>query len=255
MRGKIINIIRLIIPVIAGIILANCEAAAQAVFIQKGKIEFEKKVNMHKSIGDNSWTSELKDKMPVYSTSYYDLLFDSSVSVFKAGREVPDDKWKSMWGESSAEDVIKMDYAAGMYTEYKQVFEKKFLVQDTMFHIDWKITDEYRTIAGFECRKAVGNFFDSLYVVAFYTDQIPLPGGPEQYKGLPGLILGLAFPRYFTTWFATKVELIAPTGEELKMPNGKAAKVNRKQLMDQVVGVFNWGSEEEKQRSFWNIIL
>jgi GLPGLI family protein len=228
---------------------------AQAVFVTKGKIEFEKKVNMHKYIDDNSWTREFKDRMPVYQTTYFDMVFDSGITVYKAGKEIPDDKWKNMWSESSDEDVIKMDYAGGVYTEFKQVFEKKYLVQDSMLKIDWRITDEYRTIAGFDCRKAVGRFFDSLYVVAFYTDQIPLTGGPEQYNGLPGVILGLAFPRYFTTWFATKVELVTPKPEDLKLPSSKATKINRKELMDQVVKVFEWGSEEERQKGFWNVIL
>jgi len=230
-------------------------AGAQAIFVTKGKIEYEKKVNMHKYIDDNSWTREFKDRMPVYQTSYYDLIFDSTVTVFRKGKEVTDDKWKNMMMAASEEDVVQMDYAGGIYSEFKQVFEKKFLVQDSMIKIDWKITDEFRTIAGFDCRKAVGRFFDSLYVVAFYTEQIPLQGGPAQYNGLPGVILGLAFPRYFTTFFATKVEMVTPSATDLKLPAGKATKINRKDLMAQVVKVFEWGSEEERQKSFWNIIL
>lgn len=255
MIRKSIKVFILVLPVIVCTTFLPVYAVAQAIFVTKGKIEFEKKINMHKYIDDNSWTREFKDRMPVYQTSYFDLVFDSGVTVYKTGRVVADDKWKNMWSENSDEDVIKMDYAGGIYTEFKQVFEKKFLVQDSMLKIDWRITDEYRTIAGFDCRKAVGRFFDSLYVVAFYTDQIPLAGGPEQYNGLPGVILGLALPRYFTTWFATKVEIVTPKPEEFNLPNGKAAKVSRKELMDQVVKVFEWGSEEEKQKGFWNIIL
>ncbi|HSR40342.1 MAG TPA: GLPGLI family protein, partial [Phnomibacter sp.] len=120
---------------------------------------------------------------------------------------------------------------------------------------EWRITDETRTIAGFDCRKAVGKMFDSLYVVAFYTDQIVTPAGPEQYNGLPGTILGLAFPRFYTTWFATKVELVQPKPDELKPPVAKATKINRKELMARVVNVFEWGSEEERQKNFWNTVL
>jgi GLPGLI family protein len=241
---------------VIGIFINVSDAGAQAVFVTKGKIEYEKKVNMQKYIEDNSWTSEFKDKMPVYKINYYNLFFDSAVTIFKAGREVPDDKWKNFWSESGAdENVVKMDYSGGIYSEFKQVFEKRYLVQDSMIQIEWKLSDEYRTIAGFDCRKAVGRFFDSLYVIAFYTDQIPLPGGPEQFNGLPGVILGLALPRYYTTWFATKVELETPAANELKLPEGKASRISRRQLMEQVVKVFEWGSEEEKQKSFWNIIL
>jgi len=44
-------------------------------------------------------------------------------------------------------------------------------------------------------------------VVAFYCPEIMPQGGPELFTGLPGMILGLAIPRYFTTWFATKIEI------------------------------------------------
>jgi len=255
MNLKIKNIFISALLVIAVISFLPNYVCAQTIFVTKGKIEFEKKVNMHKYIEDNSWTREFKDKMPAYQTSYFDLLFDSTLTVFKKGRELPDDKWKNMTMQSSDEDVVQMDYATGSYAEFKQVFEKKFLVQDSMIKIDWKITDEFRNIAGFDCRKAVGHFFDSLYVVAFYSEQIPIQGGPGQYNGLPGVILGLAFPRYYTTFFATKVELVSPTASDLKLPAGKATKINRKDLMAQVIKVFEWGSEEERQKSFWNIIL
>jgi GLPGLI family protein len=229
---------------------------AQAVFIPKGKIEYEKKVNMHKWVSDNSWMKEMKDRLPVYRTTYFDLVFDSTTSVFKTGKEVPDDKWKNFWGQAGGEEnITHMDYKDGKYTALKQVFEKKFIIQDSLLDIEWRITDEIREIAGFDCRKAVGKMYDSLYVIAFYTDQIPVQAGPEQYNGLPGAILGLAFPRYYTTYFATKVELVSPKAEELKPPIFKGNKMNRAELMAQVIKVFEWGTDEEKQKSIWNMVL
>lgn len=231
-------------------------ASAQTQFLSSGKIEYEKKVNMQKFIEDDSWTRQFKDKMPVYQVSYNDYFFDSATSVFKAGREVPDDKWKNFWGESvNEEDITHSDFARGTSTELKQVFEKKFLVQDSMLNIEWRITDEVRTIAGFDCRKAVGKFFDSLYVIAFYTDQIIAPGGPGLYHGLPGMILGLAFPRYYTTIFATKVEVVTPKPIDLKVPAGRATVTTRKGLIDQVIKALEWGSAEEKQKRVWSMVL
>jgi GLPGLI family protein len=205
---------------------------------------------------ENTWTRELLDKMPTYRITYFDLVFDSSVSVFKIGREPAEDKWKNMWGENNGEEnLVHNDFVTGLTTASKQVFEKKFLVQDTMLQIEWRITDETRDIAGFECRKAVGKFYDSLYVIAFYTDQIAIPSGPALYNGLPGVILGLAFPRFYTTWFATKVELIEPKLTEVAMPAAKGKKINRKELMDQVKNAFQYGSPEERQKYFWNTVL
>jgi hypothetical protein len=115
MNLKIKNIFISALLVIAVISFLPNYVCAQTIFVTKGKIEFEKKVNMHKYIEDNSWTREFKDKMPAYQTSYFDLLFDSTLTVFKKGRELPDDKWKNMTMQSSDEDVVQMDYATGSY--------------------------------------------------------------------------------------------------------------------------------------------
>ena len=88
----------------------------------------------------------------------------------------------------------------------KTVFEQTFLVEDTLRRIKWKITDETRPIAGFNCRRANALIMDSICVVAFYTDEILTTGGPESFSGLPGMILGIALPHEHITWFATKVE-------------------------------------------------
>jgi GLPGLI family protein len=48
---------------------------------------------------------------------------------------------------------------------------------------------------------------DSIYVVAFYSDQIVVRGGPESFWGLPGMIMGVVLPHEYTTWYATKVYL------------------------------------------------
>lgn len=233
--------------------LANAQAQ-EARFIMAGKVEFEKKVNMHKFIEDNSWTQEFKDKMPVYRTTYYNLYFNGKESVYRGGKEV-EDKWKNFWGMGNdQENVLYNNYENASTISSKQVFEKKFLLQDSLVNIEWRLTNETRTIAGFECRKAVGKMFDSLYVVAFYTDQIVSSAGPEIYQGLPGLILGVAFPRYYTTWFATKVELITPTANDMTPPV-KGKKVTRNELFAQLKDTFKWGSQEERQKSFWNTVL
>ncbi|HMP93943.1 MAG TPA: GLPGLI family protein [Phnomibacter sp.] len=230
---------------------------AQARFISSGKVEFEKKVNMHKLIEDNTWTRELKERLPATRITYYDLYFNANQTLYKTGKAPAEDKWKNFWGASQDEENMTLQQLdAGLTQAIKQVFERKYLLEDSLLAIDWRITDETRDIAGFECRKAVGRLFDTLYVVAFYTDQIMVSGGPEGYHGLPGLILGLAFPRYYTTWFATKVELAAPKPSELALPNtGKLKKATRAEIMTTVKTALRGDSEEEKQRTIWQIVL
>src|SRR5690606_22920666 len=73
--------------------------------------------------------------------------------------------------------------------------------------IRWSITDEYREIAGYNCRRANGITADSTYVIGFFANEIPIDGGPESINGLPGLILGLVVPSQHVSYFATKVEI------------------------------------------------
>ncbi|WP_437920706.1 GLPGLI family protein [Sphingobacterium sp. LRF_L2] len=93
-------------------------------------------------------------------------------------------------------------------SQIEMQLDDKYLLQDSLQQITWRFTDEYREIAGYECRRVNGATPDSLYIVAFYTDQIPVSGGPALVHGLPGMILGLAIPEMHINYWARKVEFI-----------------------------------------------
>ncbi|MCC2599087.1 GLPGLI family protein [Sphingobacterium sp. FBM7-1] len=86
--------------------------------------------------------------------------------------------------------------------------DEKYLLKDSLQHITWRFTDEYRNIAGYDCRRVNGATPDSLYIVAFYTDQIPISGGPALVHGLPGMILGLAIPEMHINYWARQVDFV-----------------------------------------------
>jgi GLPGLI family protein len=115
-------------------------------------------------------------------------------------------------------------------------------VSDSTRKINWKITNEIRNIAGYDCRRANAIIMDSIYVVAFYTDKIPVSGGPESFSGLPGMILGVALPYEHVTWFASSVTE-QPVGEDkLKAPT-KGKALNQAGLLSTLKAALkNWGS-------------
>jgi GLPGLI family protein len=128
-------------------------------------------------------------------------------------------------------NVIQSDLQDGKFASQKRVLGQTFFLQDSLRKIKWKITDETRVIAGFPCRRANAIIMDSIYVVAFYTDEIIAPGGPESFTGLPGMILGVALPHQHVTWFATKVQQVEVNPATLTVqPKGK--KVTYKSLLD-----------------------
>ena len=199
---------------------------AQQNFVAKGRVEFEKKENLKKELdswvddndeGDNSFIEQIKKTVPQFKLSYFNLYFDENHSIYKPGRE-SDQKIPDFLARSVTDNIIYNDFARQQTTAQKTVFNTSFILTDSMRHLDWRITNEVRTIAGFECRKATAVMFDSVYVIAFYTDQILASAGPESFSGLPGMILGLAIPRINSTWFATKLELVPVTDKDVAIP-------------------------------------
>ncbi len=78
--------------------------------------------------------------------------------------------------------IVFSDFANDKYIAKKHVFEKTFLIEDSLRNAKWKIKNDFREIAGFNCRRATTIIMDSVFVVAFYTDEITVPGGPESFR-------------------------------------------------------------------------
>lgn len=219
-----------------------CIRAQNAIFVSEGKIEFEKKINLYAQAedeNDDSWAELRKKSMPKFKTTYFDLLFSADKTLYKPGRENTDNN--KLWEMPAEQNVVYTDLENEKAISQKKIFEQSFLIQDSARKIKWKITDETRTIAGFHCRRANAIIMDSIYVVAFYTDEIIAPGGPESFSGLPGMILGVALPHQHITWFATKVQATPVNAAELAAP-GKGKKVNNNGLKETLEKVAQqWG--------------
>lgn len=228
----------------------------QTQFITAGRVEYEKTYNQHSVLDDEpdggEWIQQMRKNFPKFVRDVYELQFANNKSSFKLAKENPDNKY--LWRDKpSTTDVTIKDCENNRIALQKEVFETQYLLQDSMRNYQWRITDETRTIAGFECKKAVTKICDSVYVVAFYTDQIMISSGPESFGGLPGLILGLAVPRLHTTWFATKLELVQPTTAQTTPPQ-KGKKTNWKQLEADLTKLkARWGDYGTKY--LWNFML
>ena len=195
--------------------------AQNTIFLAEGKIEFERRVNQYALMDEgDSWSDLQKKTMPKFKTTYFDLYFSKNKTMYQPGRENPDNNRNNMFDDNLAQDnVVYSELDSSKSFSQKKVFEQLFLVEDSTRKIQWKITDETRLIAGFQCRRANALIMDSIYVVAFYTDDIIASGGPESFNGLPGMILGISLPHQHVTWFATKVSAAPVTASQLKVPS------------------------------------
>lgn len=220
---------------------------AQSAFFGTVKIEFQKTVyakQLYKEMYQQ-WYDMFKDRVPAQVVNYYDFIGDTARSVFKPGKEAPFDP--RSWYQSVADkNVIYTDYKSETVIAQKPVYEETFLVEDSLLKIKWKLVPDTRVIAGFECRKAVGIIDDSIGVIAFYTEEILIKGGPESIGGLPGMILGLSVPRLHTTWIATGVQVNDVNLTSVTPPK-KGKKVTRRSMVDQLGNVLkNWGEYGRK---------
>jgi GLPGLI family protein len=202
-------------------------------FTPAGVIEFEKSINMYallKKAADKSTNSyyreaydSYKKNNPQFKVLQSTLTFSNDKTLFTpiAPAETSRGFFSDPMGEQNS--TVYTDLANGMLSAQKKVYEETFLLKDSLRKINWKLTSEVRTIAGYECRRANAVILDSIYVVAFYTDKIPVSGGPESFNGLPGMILGVALPHENITWFAKTVTDKSIPATELKVPaKGKA---------------------------------
>lgn len=243
---KIITIVILA----AAFLFDNNINAQNTVFLSQGRIEFERKVNMFARMDDYWWLTpdtkeNMKKNMQQFKTSYFDLRFNGNKTLYQPGREVENTGNRNffMGTEPAENNTVLNNLSTQLSVTEKHVFEQTYLVQDSTRQIQWKITNETRNIAGFECRRANAIILDSIYVVAFYTDAITTNGGPESFNGLPGMILGIALPHEHVTWFATKV-YAEPVPENTLTPPAKGKKVDNKGLAAELQKALNdWGNE------------
>jgi GLPGLI family protein len=233
------------------LLIAAFNASAQFTF--SGKIEYERKTNLHKLWEGDDWMDRWKDKLPTFFVNYFNLSFNMTQSRYEPGREV--ETPKMVWGlPPGSDNVVHRDYTKGTVTAAKNIYEEHFLIKDAPQQHSWRILSEVRTIAGYKCRKAVTRICDSVYVVAFYTDDIPVSGGPEQMGGLPGMILEIAVPRLFTTWVAIKVEMVSVKPADVAAPD-KGKVVTVQQLTTKLQeSLKDWGKRGAHRQVWWGVL-
>ncbi|MEP7277223.1 MAG: GLPGLI family protein [Bacteroidota bacterium] len=182
----------------------------------------------------DSWNELHKKTMPKFKTTCFDLLFYKNQTIYQPGRENPNNNRNMFFDNAVAqENVVYAELDSSRSISQNKVFKQIFLVADSTCQIQWKITDETRVIAGFQCGHANAIIMDSIYVVAFYTDDIITTGSPGSFNGLPGMILGVSLPHQHVTWFATKVSAAPVTTSQLKIPS-KGKKVTNASLNEQL---------------------
>ncbi|CAN5167524.1 GLPGLI family protein [soil metagenome] len=236
------------------ILLLNIGNLSAQQFISKGTIEFEVITNVKKTMGNDPFWEQLKDQIPTFKTAYYTYTFSDNKSIYKFDRY---DEKKAKVPEflRSGEEQLEWynDFNTGQNIVQKAKWGSVFNVKDSIQHIQWKISNESRVIAGFNCRKAVGKILDSVYVFAFYTDEITVSGGPCSINGLPGMVLGVTIPRMYVSMLATKLSVNSVDVNSIKPTSVKKYYTNKelKSLLAQRIKDDTANQEDNEDRRNW----
>ena len=219
---------------------------AQQDFVQHGIIKYERTVNAFR-LTEGSWMHRnyetnriLKDTFTMVFNQKRSLYYNAS---YQEDEDINSTRFWSSNVSPSKSNVVYKSLSGDSVWAIRDLFEERFVIIDSMRKPAWKFTGETRDIAGFRCFKAVAVIYDSLYVTAFYTPQVIPSGGPETWGGLPGMILGLAVPRLYTTWMAVSFEPTEIPVNIPKFPKRRKSQFNWVTYYTEISGRFSdWGN-------------
>lgn len=227
-------------------------------FVDKAVIEYEVNTNLKKTMSNDSWDEMMKENLSDLKISYFSYTFADNKSLFKFDRWSPKTRIPKYLKDSDEENTWYFDFTTGKMNMQKQIVGTNFVIEDSIPNIQWKITNENREIAGYNCRKAVGKIMDDVYVFAFYTDDITISGGPCSINGLPGMILGLTIPRLYTSFIATKVDVTFTDASDIKPITAKKTyDLNGLKTMieEKTKEWFSYGEDKEENKRQKNLFL
>src|SRR5690349_4338160 len=118
------------IIILSMLFITSAKANAQnTIFLSQGRIEYERKVNLWAQIDDeddNDWKELWRKTTPKFKVSYFDLEFNGNKTIFKPGRENPDNN--KIWQRPAEDNVVFTDIDKDQRVSQKNVFEEKFLL-------------------------------------------------------------------------------------------------------------------------------
>jgi GLPGLI family protein len=232
--------------------------------MKEGKISYERKVNMHRSLPD----PQMKSMIPEFRTDKFELIFNESASLYRSvvDDEAPDPFANAGGGGGGIRMNFRMpttttytDIAKQTQYEERAFFEKEFLIVDSLKQYKWKLSEETKTIAKQLCKKATTmitapqqmrvrisrggeNNTDSASnapkppketeLVVWYAENIPVSIGPDNYSGLPGVIMEMDVDNGAQVTTAVEVSAKYPK-KELIQPT-KGDKMTRAQFQEQM---------------------
>jgi GLPGLI family protein len=209
---------------------------AQASFAQtEGVITYEVKMNLHRRLPKER--EALKNTLPEWNIFKQQLFFNAQESLFKPLEEDEDTDVNVSGGGMRMRMRMPLAETYLHYADAKKLTQtefmgKKYLIEDSVRIMPWKLTDATKTILGYECKQAT--YFNEerqQTVVAWYTDKIRPFLGPDTYYSLPGAVLEVDINDGERILKALSINMKALKKNDLKVP-ASGQKVTQKEYQE-----------------------
>jgi GLPGLI family protein len=208
------------------LLLIACVAAstlAQAQ-IKEGKILYERTMQMPNMRFQSPNAEAMANNIPRSRTDNFELQFGNNQSLWQSVPDINEEAsnidnndggggngQRIMMRFGGMDDITYYNFETGKHIDQRELNNKSFIVENGIQKLNWKLTDETKTILGHTTRKATTQSLtprmqmvmengemkrqqriDTANVTAWFTTDIAVPAGPQTFQGqLPGLILEL----------------------------------------------------------------
>ncbi len=232
----------------------------------QGKVVYDRTSKMQFSFA--GMPGGMEQQMPKTRVDQFELLFGNNQSLWKQAEKEGVDDGGSFTSSGGAQirmvvagndDVLYNNFDTKKKVEKREMFDKTFIIDDTLSSLKWKMTGETKTILDMPCMKATTTRIskrtqvnmdngkmerkeidDTATIVAWFTSSIPVTAGPAEYQGqLPGLILEMDIKDGTQTFMAVSITEKADL-EEIREPKGKKRytaeefKIEREKMMEEM---------------------
>lgn len=185
--------------------------------MKEGKVVYERTSQIQR----RNMSPDVANMLPRERKDNFELLFANNQSLWRT-LQTADETNNSFSGTSASgqamsftmvrsNELIHFNFDTKKRTDQRELFEREYLVEDSIRSLSWKLSEETKTILGHPVRKAMAQRIsmrtqtimengemkrqqmpDTAQVVAWFATDIPVSAGPGEFQGqLPGLILEL----------------------------------------------------------------
>ncbi len=170
----------------------------------------KKSDTISRTVEEQKMMDDMLEQLKSQFEREYKLTFNGSESIYKIEPKLeapkPNANSRVTITVGGTDDIEYRNLKDSTYIKQTEIVDKAFLIEDKLKKSDWKLENESKKIGKYVCFKATfsreenGERFNSVtkdfdpysktvLTTLWYTPQIPLSHGPDQYWGLPGLIL------------------------------------------------------------------